>query len=61
VLLDDVLSALDVHTSHWIVNNCFAGDLCRGRTLILVTHNIALAGPLVKFVVSIGSNGRIAS
>lgn len=36
VLLDDVLAALDVHTSKYIVDNCFKGDLLRGRTVILV-------------------------
>ncbi len=40
VLLDDVLSALDVHTSKFIVDNCFKGDLLRGRTVLLVTHHI---------------------
>jgi ABC-type nitrate/sulfonate/bicarbonate transport system ATPase subunit len=61
VLLDDVLSALDVHTSRWVVDKCFAGDLLRGRTVVLVTHNVALAGPLANFVVSIGSDGKIVS
>lgn len=61
VLLDDVLSALDVHTSRWIVDRCLVGDLLRDRTVILVTHNVAMTGPLAQFVVSIGSNGHIAS
>ena len=26
----------DVHTSRWIVNKCFKGDLVRSRTVILV-------------------------
>ncbi|KAF9564162.1 P-loop containing nucleoside triphosphate hydrolase protein [Agrocybe pediades] len=48
ILLDDILAALDVHTSAWIVDQCLQGDLIKGRTVILVTHNIALAGPKVK-------------
>lgn len=36
LLLDDVLAALDVHTSQWVVTKCFKGDLVRGRTIILV-------------------------
>lgn len=36
ILLDDVLAALDVHTSRWIVDKCFKGDLLRGRTVLLV-------------------------
>jgi len=61
LLLDDVLAALDVHTSKWIVDKCFAGDLVEDRTIILVTHNVAMASSVAHYVVSLGSNGRIAS
>ncbi|KAF7325835.1 ATP-binding cassette transporter [Mycena kentingensis (nom. inval.)] len=61
ILLDDVLAALDVHTSKHIVEHCFKGDLVRDRTVILVTHNVALATPIADFVVTLGSNGRIKS
>ncbi|GJE87804.1 multidrug resistance-associated ABC transporter [Phanerochaete sordida] len=61
LLLDDVLAALDVHTAHSIVEECFQGDLVRGRTVILVTHNVALAAPIADFVVSMGADGRIKS
>ncbi|KIP03407.1 hypothetical protein PHLGIDRAFT_242940 [Phlebiopsis gigantea 11061_1 CR5-6] len=60
ILLDDVLAALDVHTSRWIVNKCFKGDLIRGRTVLLVTHNVAMASPLADFVVSL-ADGHIVS
>ena len=36
ILLDDVLAALDVHTSSWIVRKCLNGDLVKGRTIIMV-------------------------
>ena len=39
LLLDDVLAALDVHTSRWIVDKCFKGDLLRGRTVVLVVRH----------------------
>ncbi|KAJ7675294.1 hypothetical protein B0H17DRAFT_1207802 [Mycena rosella] len=61
LLLDDVLAALDVHTSKWIVEKCFTGDLVQGRTVILVTHNVALVAPIADFTISIGLNGRILS
>ncbi|KAG1757959.1 hypothetical protein EDB19DRAFT_1936472 [Suillus lakei] len=61
LLLDDVLAALDVHTSKWIIDKCFAGDLVKDRTVILVTHNVAMASSIAHFVVSMGSNGRIVS
>ncbi|KAJ3799615.1 hypothetical protein GGU11DRAFT_858145 [Lentinula aff. detonsa] len=60
ILLDDVLAALDVHTSKWIVNKCLKGDLLRGRTVLLVTHNVVLIRPIAKFIVSI-KDGRVAS
>ncbi|KAJ3747371.1 multidrug resistance-associated ABC transporter [Lentinula detonsa] len=59
VLLDDPLSALDVHTAKWVVDKCFNGELIRGRTVLLVTHNIALVSPLAHHVVAITSEGRI--
>ncbi|KAL4247262.1 hypothetical protein ABKN59_006864 [Abortiporus biennis] len=61
LLLDDVLAALDVHTAKWIVERCLQGPLVQGRTVILVTHNIALASPIAEYVVSLGSDGRISS
>ncbi|KAH8997804.1 hypothetical protein EDB86DRAFT_2828663 [Lactarius hatsudake] len=61
LILDDVLAALDVHTARWIVEKCFKGDLIRGRTILLVTHNIAMASPLADYVVLLGKDGRIAS
>ncbi|KAF5314793.1 hypothetical protein D9758_017505 [Tetrapyrgos nigripes] len=60
ILLDDVLAALDVHTSKWIVDKCLKGDLIRGRTILLVTHNIVLTQPIAEFVISI-KDGRVAS
>ncbi|KZT67108.1 multidrug resistance-associated ABC transporter [Daedalea quercina L-15889] len=61
LLLDDVLAALDVHTSRWIVDKCFKGDLVRGRTVLLVTHNVSMASPIADFVVALGTDGRITS
>ncbi|KLO18945.1 P-loop containing nucleoside triphosphate hydrolase protein [Schizopora paradoxa] len=60
LLLDDILAALDVHTSKWIVEEALSGDLIAGRTVILVTHNIALTAPIARRVVLLGKNGRIA-
>ncbi|CDO74329.1 hypothetical protein BN946_scf184850.g1 [Trametes cinnabarina] len=61
LLLDDILAALDVHTSRWIVDKCLRGDLLQGRTIILVTHNVAMVSPIAHFVVDMGSDGRILS
>ncbi|KAJ7353080.1 multidrug resistance-associated ABC transporter [Mycena albidolilacea] len=61
LLLDDVLAALDVHTAKWIVDKCLGGDLIAGRTVLLVTHNIALVHSVSQFAVSLGVDGRIIS
>ncbi|KAF9786031.1 hypothetical protein BJ322DRAFT_1057551 [Thelephora terrestris] len=61
LILDDVLAALDVHTARWVVDKCLQGDLVRGRTVLLVTHNVAMTSPIADFVVSLGSDGRILS
>ncbi|KEP52172.1 multidrug resistance-associated ABC transporter [Rhizoctonia solani 123E] len=58
VILDDILSALDVHTSRWIVENCFRGDLVSGRTVLIVTHNVAIVSEVAEYVVSL-ANGRV--
>ncbi|KAF7369374.1 ATP-binding cassette transporter [Mycena venus] len=61
ILLDDVLAALDVHTAKWIVDKCLRGDLIKGRTIIMVTHNVAMAKPVANYVVSMGIDGHIHS
>ncbi|OAA58984.1 ABC bile acid transporter [Niveomyces insectorum RCEF 264] len=59
LLLDDCFSAVDSHTAQWIFNNCIRGPLMRGRTCILVTHNVSLCVPYAEYVVAM-NNGRIA-
>ncbi|KAJ7678094.1 hypothetical protein DFH06DRAFT_975898 [Mycena polygramma] len=61
VLLDDVFSSLDVHTANRIVEQVFNGNLVAGRTIILVTHNVALVKSHTQFAVSLGPDGRISS
>ncbi|KAJ3715756.1 P-loop containing nucleoside triphosphate hydrolase protein [Lentinula raphanica] len=52
LLLDDMLAALDVHTSKWVVEKCLASDLLKDRTVIIVTHNVRLVEPLASLVVT---------
>ncbi|KZT53818.1 hypothetical protein CALCODRAFT_486059 [Calocera cornea HHB12733] len=61
LLLDDVLSALDVHTSRWIVDKCFRGELVKGRTILLVTHNVAIAAPIASNIISLDIHGNVVS
>ena len=59
LLLDDIFSALDVHTSRWIMTQCLAGPLLRGRTVLLVTHNVVLASPFARFMVVLSPSGSV--
>ena len=60
VLLDDVLSAVDSHTSKWIFDKALMGPLMYNRTCILVTHNAALCLPHAQFAVVL-DNGRVSA
>ena len=41
-LLDDIISAVDVHVGTSIIKECIL-DYLKGRTVVLVTHAIAFA------------------
>ncbi|KAH9894582.1 putative ATP-binding cassette transporter protein [Xylariomycetidae sp. FL2044] len=58
LVLDDIFSAVDAHVGRHIFENCINGDLCFGRTRILVTHHVALCQPKTKFLVELGG-GRV--
>ncbi len=59
LLMDDILSAVDAHTSHNIMTNCFQGELLRGRTVILVSHHIQLVSPAAAYLVAL-TNGDVS-
>ncbi|XP_058780381.1 ABC transporter C family member 13-like isoform X2 [Vicia villosa] len=40
IMLDDVLSAVDVQVAQWILHNAILGPLMKGKTRLLCTHNI---------------------
>ncbi|KAH3683179.1 hypothetical protein WICPIJ_005848 [Wickerhamomyces pijperi] len=60
ILLDDCLSAVDSHTALHIYENCISGPLMTNRTVLLVSHNVALTVRSAEFVVSM-ENGRIVN
>ena len=60
LLLDDVLSALDVHVGKYIFEHCITGDLLRGRTVLLVTHHVNLTKRAARKIVVMES-GKIVS
>lgn len=57
LILDDIFSAVDAHVGRQLYENALTGELCNGRTRILVTHHVALCLPKTKFIVLL-ENGR---
>jgi ABC-type multidrug transport system fused ATPase/permease subunit len=60
LLLDDVLSALDVHVGKYIFQHCITGELLHGRTVILVTHHVNMAKKAARKIIVMES-GKIVS
>ncbi|CCH46915.1 ATP-dependent bile acid permease [Wickerhamomyces ciferrii] len=60
ILLDDCLSAVDSHTALHIYENCISGPLMKNRTVLLVSHNVALTIKSAEFVV-IMDNGKVVN
>jgi hypothetical protein len=52
------ISAVDVHTAEHITEKCLMGGLCRDRTIILVTHHVALCLPAASYLVEL-SQGKV--
>lgn len=52
------LLSLDVQTARFIIDKCLKGDILAGRTVILITHHIAMAGPAADFLVTL-HDGRV--
>ncbi|KAF9000094.1 hypothetical protein BDQ17DRAFT_1360101 [Cyathus striatus] len=59
ILLDDVLAALDVRTTKWIVDKCFKGDIVKGRTVLLITHNLNVIQPVADTFIIISKEGDV--
>lgn len=59
LIMDDIFSAVDAHVGRHIFEKCLTGELCAGRTRILVTHHVALCAPQTNFLVELG-DGHVA-
>lgn len=55
LVLDDIFSSLDTHVSKEILG-ALSGNLCTGRTRILVTHHVSLCLPATKYLVHLENN-----
>lgn len=57
LILDDVFSAVDAHVGSHLFENALTGELCKGRTRILVTHHVGLCLPKTRYLVLL-ENGQ---
>lgn len=57
LVLDDIFSAVDAHVGRQLYENALTGELCNGRTRVLVTHHVALCLPKTSYIVML-ENGR---
>ncbi len=58
LVMDDIFSAVDAHVGRHILDKCINGELCAGRTRVLVTHHVALVESTTKYLVELG-DGRV--
>lgn len=58
LIMEDIFSAVDAHVGARIFKNCLAGEICQGRTRILVTHHLGLVLSAASFVVEL-SDGKV--
>lgn len=59
ILLDDVISAVDAHTSTHIIKHCFQGPLMAGRTIIIASHAVESLAPISHQAIFL-EDGRVA-
>jgi ABC-type multidrug transport system fused ATPase/permease subunit len=53
IILDDCLSAVDAHTAKHLYDKCLMGPLMNTRTIILVTHYVALCMGGADYIVAL--------
>jgi ABC-type multidrug transport system fused ATPase/permease subunit len=58
LVMDDLFSALDAHTGRHLHVHALTGELCQGRTRILVTHHVGLCLPATDYFVHL-ENGVV--
>ncbi|RJE27619.1 transporter [Aspergillus sclerotialis] len=51
LILDDIFSAVDVHTARHLYEHALTGKLAEGRTRILATHHIGMCLPKTEYVI----------
>ncbi|KAM3452687.1 hypothetical protein NHJ6243_009307 [Beauveria neobassiana] len=60
LILDDIFSTLDTQVSKEIIC-ALTGEICKGRTRVLVTHHVSLCLPFAKYLVHLENNKVVYS
>ncbi|XHF99250.1 hypothetical protein AWENTII_002755 [Aspergillus wentii] len=58
LILDDIFSAVDVHTAQHLYKHALTGPLATGRTRILATHHVGICLPDAGYIVHL-QNGMV--
>ncbi|PLB47488.1 P-loop containing nucleoside triphosphate hydrolase protein [Aspergillus steynii IBT 23096] len=58
LILDDIFSAVDVHTAKHVFEHALTGELAEGRTRVLVTHHVDLSFGKTDYVVQL-EHGKV--
>lgn len=58
LVMDDIFSAVDAHVGKHIFEEALTGEICKGRTRILVTHHVSLVLSATKYEVHL-ENGTV--
>ena len=58
LVLDDIFSAVDVHTAQHLYTHALTGPLANGRTRILATHHVGVCLPDAQYMVYL-QNGMV--
>ncbi|KAJ5108716.1 ABC bile acid transporter [Penicillium angulare] len=59
LLIDDIFSAVDVHTARHLYEHALTGPLSYGRTRLLATHSLGLCSPRTSYLVHL-ERGRVS-
>ncbi|KAF2827753.1 hypothetical protein CC86DRAFT_289304 [Ophiobolus disseminans] len=53
LVMEDIFCAVDAQVGRWILERCIDGNLCKGRTRIIATHNLGSVLSSAAYIVEI--------
>ncbi|KID97510.1 ABC bile acid transporter, partial [Metarhizium majus ARSEF 297] len=61
ILIGDILSAIDSSVRKQVLEQALLGQLAQGRTLIMVTHHVAMCQPFASFAMHLSNRQAIGT